>query len=117
MPGNISGAIPQGTYGPGTFNLDESPIPGQSSGISFRYDASQHLDPAIIVSVVLEVSRDGGTTWAILGAFKRKGGTPKSPDGFAGATFTIEEGNQRRIRGVITITGGSVTTSANISWV
>jgi hypothetical protein len=118
-PGSVT--FPQGTYGPGTLAPFEQNVQGTLSTATFTYDIRQHTNPAVLVSIVVEWSDDGGSTWHPLGAFSRRGGPAgTTPGGVAATTsvltITVPPAQPRRVRATITITGGSVVTSGSLVW-
>jgi hypothetical protein len=116
-----SATLPPSNYGPGVVTLGPANVAGSLSQAVVSFDISQHLDPTILWQVAIEISLDNGQTWLMMGGFTRPGGPVRSgPDGVPRTTIvmTIKHppGGGRRIRCVMTITGGVVATSGTISW-
>jgi hypothetical protein len=115
-----SADLAPGTYGPGVANLPPRSIAGALTSVGFDYDITQHTVAGTVVQALLEVSLDGGTVWRTIGGFRRPGGPagsgPQGPATSAGATFGFPSGTNRMIRGSLSITGGSLTTSGTLRW-
>src|SRR5262245_46322160 len=116
-----SATLPQGTYGPGVVTLGPANVAGSLSQATVSFDISQHLEPTIMWEVAIEISTDNGQTWLLMGGFTRPGGpVTNGPDGVPRTTVTMvithPPGGGRRIRCVMTFTGGAVATSGTINW-
>jgi hypothetical protein len=116
-----SATLPPGDYGPGVVTLGPANVGGSLSEASVSFDISQHLDPAILWDVSIDISLDNGQTWQVMGGFSRPGGpVTTGPDGKPASAVTMSikhpPGGGRRIRCVMTFTGGSVRTSGSIAW-
>jgi hypothetical protein len=100
----------------GTFNFPNVTVPTGVRGLRAVMDISESVDPLPAISVTLEGSLDGGSTWMPAGAFTRSAG-PKGLDKsgnlqtttaatFTGGTFWSDTTNaSRRLRGNATISG------------
>jgi len=117
-----SATIPAGTYGAGLTTFGPVTVAGTLSKASASIDITQHTNPAIVLTVEIEYSADGGVTWRNMGGFERKGGpVGHLPDGNPANSVVIEitypPQPNRRIRCLVSITGGSITTSGGVlSW-
>ncbi len=116
-------AIPLGNYAAGSYNFGPIDIADSVTRCDFKVARCTTADPTIwplatvALSVQLEVSVDGGA-WVGQGGFSAVGGIANTKVG-AEATHSIGGGNfpagvNRRVRGSVTITGGTLRSSATV---
>jgi hypothetical protein len=115
-----SATIPEASYGPGTTILGPANVAGNLSEASVAFDVRQHTDPEVLFDFTVEISISNGP-WQGMGGFTRPGGPITSgpdgiPDETMGCVVRHPPGGGRRIRGVMTVTGGAVVTSGTIEW-
>lgn len=122
----------QGTYVPGTYNLGPASIPAGLSGVTLSLDGTNMTNPALQVSISLDLSLDGGLTWAstnpssatnpfpvamtLAGGAKDKSGNP-----LAAYTLTCPIPGSgmtgRQIRATIIVSGQSLVTQGTLTTV
>ena len=99
----------------GRYNSSSIPIPGAAKrSISAVINVESFLDPTVSIEYGVELSLDGGTTWQLLVAGGRPGGTIiRSKTGLPWTDmtvgFSIPPGQGRRLRGFLNVTGGAAT--------
>ena len=113
--------IPSGTYGPGTQTVGPRTVSGTLSKASASLNMTNHTNPAVVLTIMIQISVDGGTTWRDMGGCERRGGPLGTyPDGSPATNLVIQitypPQSGRQIRASITITGGSIQTSGTFSW-
>lgn len=121
MPVIRDTAFPLTNYAEGTYTLPSSVVPSAARAVSFSIARCTSATPTIWpsasvkISVSLEVSIDNGATWRFLSGYTAEGGivgkngveAPKS-------SFYVDlpSGVNRRLRGSLTITGGTLRSQA-----
>lgn len=120
--GTTTQVVPPGTYGPGARVIASSPIPLGLVDFDLDVDTSLLTDPAVRVEVCFDLSLDGGNSWngnGVIGDCYAGAGV----DGRATPSAKMSVGRglpepanpNRRFRGKMTIIGGSLQTSANLT--
>lgn len=109
--------IPMGTRAGGAYPFNPVPVPTGVVGLTATIDVSEATDPLPQLDIIVEGSRDGGTTWASAGSFSNPPGNRTKIQGvtitligasFNGGPFWNDTANaQRRLRGVASL-GGSM---------
>ncbi len=125
MPKTNVTAVPTITLQPGDTNIPVTTISGTFTSIGVTVDRP---NPGVTVAVALDVSLDGGTTWRT-GARAtwdstvptnwpgKDLGAPMPSNGF---TLGFDDANgpvtmvNPKVRGVVTVNGGTYTTSVNV---
>ena len=112
-------ALAQQTFAPNVYDFLID-VPSAVRGCCC-YDTSEHTDAAVTVSLSADISFDGGATWIGLGGITRLAGPNADKDGNAipYAGFMIDAPFQEppsKVRGTLTISGGSLVTSVSVGW-
>jgi hypothetical protein len=107
----VAVAIPAGSYPPGTYPLPALGIADAITQATVTLDVSQHTDPAIVWSVTMDLSLDGGASWHFLWGASRVGGVViHNSVALTTATFqspVLPAGPGRQMRGTLVVTGGT----------
>lgn len=94
-------------------------VPAGATNVVIDFDGSTMLDPAVHVDTVIEFAPDGVTWREIAGAnFQcgskmRDGVTPRAV--YSVNTDIPPDGANKKLRGTLTVIGGSLTTTLHIS--
>lgn len=93
-------------------------VPAGAESVTIDFDGSTMLDPAVHVDTVIEFAPDGVTFRQIAGAnfqcgSKMRDGTPRAI--YSVNTEIPADGANKKLRGTLTVTGGSLTTAMRIS--
>lgn len=102
---------------PGNVILGPFNVPRNLTSFRVELDATQHLNPGVMLTIAVELSFDNGSTWAFVASGSRSGGVVFEDGGAVSTTMVIETdlpdptNNQRRIRFPVTLNGGSFTTA------
>jgi hypothetical protein len=112
----------------GTATTPASSIPDNSTDGAITMDGSTMTDPTLKLSITLDFSPDGGLTWAstspgpLMNPFPviatYEGGTLDkhgNPATTYGPMVAFPQGTNRKIRGIFTVDGVPLTTTATIS--
>jgi hypothetical protein len=93
-------------------------VPAGATGVAIDFDGATMLDPAVHVDTVIEFAPDGVTFRTIGGANFQCGGHTRQGDPLPSYPVNCDiptEGGTRKLRGTLTVTGGSLTTTLHIS--
>jgi hypothetical protein len=120
--------LPAATYPPGTRSFGPATVPQNLSHYLLTFDKTSWTDPSITMEVTLDLSLDGGVTWNTpatdvvpfpVGFTAEGGGTDKFGNPYTEVTrdggIPQPGTTDRRVRGSMTIAGGSITTSATLN--
>ena len=97
--------------------LGPLPVPVGLTSLALRIDATQHMNPGVVFTFGVELSYDGGTTWAFAASTTREGGVAFGDQGVVennmGLSLALDQPNntQRRIRATVDLVGGSLVTA------
>lgn len=121
--------LPQGTYPIGTRTLGPANVPQGVSSVELQLDGTQMTDPALHLTVGLDLSLDGGATWASTnpgvatdpfpvametqGGSKTRTGAPV-PIYNLGTNIPSPSSSTRQIKATVTITGTPLTTKGTL---
>jgi len=120
--------LPQGTYPIGTRTLGPATVPVGVTQIELALDGAAMTSPALHVSMALDLSLDGGSTWntphpqvdpfpvtmTLDGGAKDRQGNPL-PKYTIGTRLPDPSNANRRVRAVVIISGTALTTSGTLS--
>lgn len=106
------------TVAAGSFTIGPTQVAASRSRIVASLDATQHLNSGVTLTLLLEISYDGGSTWRFVTSTSRQGGIAFGDEGEVVNTMDFslalnpEEGNRRRqVRVSAELTGGSFVTA------
>lgn len=110
--------IPSQVYPPGVIALPQTPVPVGIDRAHLTLDAVQWTDPQTLLSVQLWLSYDSGVTWLPGGGGTARGepdrrgktGLPLTTVAFMW-TWPEPDNPNRRVKGTLTLSGGSLQTS------
>lgn len=121
--------IPQGTYPIGTFNFGPAPIPSSVSRAEIDLDGTNMTDPALHITLQLDLSVDGGVTWStvspgpsmvpfpitatMVGGALNRTGQPLSIYSLS-ANVPGVGSTARQVRGSVVISGAPLTTQGTL---
>ena len=122
--------LPQGTYAIGTRAFGPAALAQGLTTVELALDGSAMLDPALQLTVQLDLSLDNGVTWASTNrgpstdpfpvTIETRGGS-KDRFGNPRATYTLAttlpqpQLATRQVRGTLTIAGTPLTTSGTLT--
>jgi hypothetical protein len=126
MPSSRTQALDVADYGNGTHNMPETALPAWANSLGVEVmkcttpDPTIWPDPESSIRLVAEISMDNGATWANLFDGTSSGGIQvhnKTGLEIPSMKFDtpIPSGNNRRIRGSMTIENGPIKTTMYIS--
>ena len=112
----------QATYPPGTYSLPSTILKAGISLFTLTIARNNWTNPAVTVAYNVDFSPDNGKTWINrYCAFTSRGSpfNPKNPNSVARCQCIIiagcdPAGTSNRVRGSITIAGGSLTASGSL---
>ena len=123
MPSIIT--LPLQAYPPGTYKFGFVPGISVAVGVTrirMAFDVSAFLDPNVELSITVERSFNGNAgPWELDFGFTRRGGVSFGDNGVQDTLCYLETNvpqptnNKRRVRGTISITGGSLTTEGTLT--
>jgi hypothetical protein len=102
----------------GTQTSPSVAVPAGATGVTIDFDGTTMLDPAVQVDTKIEFAPDG-VTWQLLAAAnfvcgsKDRAGNPRAV--YPVNTDIPAEGANRKLRGTLSVSGGSLTTTLHIS--
>lgn len=122
-PGQVI-TLPLKTYAAGTYNIPETSIPKVST-MDLKISRASWTDPAVFLRFQVDLSPDSGKTWKTGSnnqgwcGFTSRGGSMMATDSTLQCICAPQydcdpTSSNNRVRGVVTITGGSLTTSGVI---
>lgn len=104
--------LPAGTYAPQSRSIGPASIPTNISWAKIALDVTNNISPAQGISIVIDISLDGGTSWLPFVSMARGGASPNEYPEMSWRGGVPGEGNpNRRIRAQVTLTGSSLTTT------
>jgi len=112
-----------GTLHAGVTNLPQRSVPLGATSFTITIDRTNWTDPALKLAISIEISLDGGVTWASDSAATYEGGpaptpTPIQPNPVNQSVLTSDLGDptntNRMVRGTLTLTGGNLVTSGSL---
>lgn len=121
MPGTIT--IPTTSLPPGTYPFPAAggqSLPDGDSSATITIDRTvasglNSVTSAVVVTMEVDQSNDGGTTWEMLafttcagGSYTTKAGGTAGPLNSNYVQMSFVPGTGRKVRGVVTVTGGTV---------
>jgi hypothetical protein len=123
--------LPQGTYPIGTRTLGPANLAQGVSSFKLALDGTAMTDPALHVTIAVDLSLNNGSTWAtetpgptfnpcplamtLDGGATDRGGNPL-PTYFLGTdSIPSPQSSTRRIRAVVTIAGTPLTTQGTLT--
>jgi hypothetical protein len=112
-------AISHGSY-TGTVSSPSVRHTGKCYGATASVDITQHLDPAVTLTLTVSCSNDNGVTWKTMISGTRPGGVtinpmtglPETLATLAGWSSPIEHGLDPLVMTTLIISNGSLVTSA-----
>lgn len=121
--------LPQATYHVGTRTTPNLTVAQGLTAVLIEFDKTLGwTDPAVTLDVTLDLSLDGGATWNTpaadvvpfpVGFTAEGGGLDKFGNPYTSATLSTslpqDQLTNRRLRAVVTVAGGDLTTSAAIT--
>ena len=113
--------IPLGTYAAGTYEMASVSIGQQASSFEIAISrASLPNTSAVVASISIEGSDDGGSTWQALGGITLVGGVAHNPDGSVAAESSYAQHLDNSKPGTYKLRGSAVlfqqlTTSARLT--
>ena len=122
--------LPQGTYPIGTRTLGPATVPVGVSHVQLDLDGAAMLDPALHLTIQLDLSLDGGTTWASASPGPATNPLPVTLTTEGGMTTRVGEplpsyplachlpdpsNANRRVKAVVTIAGTPLTTQGTLT--
>lgn len=116
------------TLQPGQRAFGPVAVPDALSSATLTVDRTQWTDPTVVLAVTLDLSIDGGVTWASMTpseatdpfpiAFESEGGAVLDKNGnpslVTSMTADFPPVSNRQLRGTITLTGGPLTTTVGL---
>jgi len=122
--------LPQGTYPIGTRTLGPVTIPLGVTFVALELAGAAMTNPALALTVTLDLSLDGGTTWASVspstptdpfpviatmeGGMLNKQGTFQDPYYLSVTGIPAPTNANRRVRATVVIAGASLTTAITL---
>lgn len=122
--------LTHGTYGVGSIMTEPVAVPTGAMEVNFRLDRAQYLNPAVTADIFADLSLDGGLTWASTNPGPATGSFPIGA-GTVGGVVSDKRGlfvrfsslgtsmpqptnPDRRIRIIVAIAGGPLTTMGTL---